>query len=102
MSAVRKPLSRVTVTAVSILVAAFASPRPYRRSIATLSTVANGFALSCVLGQSIQDKKMFSHKAKISNSFYLHAEVKIEATTTLTCPAISGAEPCIGLKIPGP
>lgn len=79
MSPVRKPLSRVSNTAVSILLAAFPSPRPYRRSIAALSTVANGFALSYILEQSIQDKKTCSHKVKINNSFYLYAEDKIEA-----------------------
>nr|ACU24384.1 unknown [Glycine max] len=64
MSPVRNPLFKVSITAFSILSAAFSSPRPYLKSIAALRTVANGFALSC--------------------------------------PAISGAEPCMGSKSPGP
>lgn len=47
MSPVRNPWFSVSVTAASILFAAFSSPRPYRNSIAALRIVANGFALSC-------------------------------------------------------
>ncbi|KAH1207310.1 hypothetical protein GmHk_15G042452 [Glycine max] len=46
MSPVRNPLFKVSITAFSILSAAFSSPRPYLKSIAALRTVANGFALS--------------------------------------------------------
>jgi hypothetical protein len=47
MSPVRNPWFSVSVTAASILLAAFSSPRPYRNSIAALRIVANGLALSC-------------------------------------------------------
>lgn len=47
MSPVRNPLFSVSVTAASILFAAFSSPKPYRNSIAALRIVANGLALSC-------------------------------------------------------
>jgi hypothetical protein len=49
MSPVRNPLFKVSITAVSILLAALSSPRPYFNSIAALSTVAKGFALSYML-----------------------------------------------------
>lgn len=48
MSPVRNPWFSVSVTAASILFAAFSSPRPYRNSIAALRIVANGLALSCI------------------------------------------------------
>nr|ACL53288.1 unknown [Zea mays] len=47
MSPVRNPWFSVSVTAASILFAAFSSPRPYLNSIAALRIVANGLALSC-------------------------------------------------------
>lgn len=48
ISPVRNPLFRVCKTAFSILFAAFSSPKPYFNSIAALSIVANGFALSWI------------------------------------------------------
>jgi len=47
MSPARNPRLRVSITAASILFAALSSPSPYLKSIAALSTVASGFALSC-------------------------------------------------------
>ena len=61
MSPVRNPWFRVSVTAASILFAAFSSPRPYRSSIAALRIVANGLALSCT--QQITREEANSNRA---------------------------------------
>lgn len=88
MSPVRNPWFNVSVTAASILFAAFSSPRPYRNSIAALRIVANGLALSCT--QHITGGKANSDKNNLNPpSVREHFEIEVIST----CPAISGAEP---------
>ena len=100
MSPVLNPLFRAPNTASSILLAAFSSPSPYFRSIAALRMVANGFALSC----KIQRKVLLFIFGIYRSSFDIGEEklCLFEEYRVRTCPAISGAEPCIGSKSPGP
>lgn len=86
MSPVRKPWFSVSVTAASILFAAFPSPRPYRNNMAALRIVANGLALSCTQ-QITYFRQSYILQANPVSKNYLKIEV------VLTCPAISGAEP---------
>lgn len=97
MSPVRNPLFRVSKTAVSILWAALASPKPYFKSIAALRMVAKGFALSCIL-----DPCSINIHINLRNRKKDRQRKEYWTFMNSTCPAISGADPCIGSKSPGP
>lgn len=77
MSPVRKPLFKVSITAASILFAALSSPKPYLKSIAALSTVANGFALSWKLVEYVKNQKTCnSSRRKCDKSTNLSSNIR--------------------------